>query len=298
MLTKEKTDLFISDVCEMTFEPRTRKLEYQIHGLIEILDATGVGTWPFNTSEQNFMEYMSALAIAVTHLFRKPENERDLFVKNGKINAGLIGDTLEEDPVTIEQPPVVDECQQIVADTAEIVSEPCPLGALECVRIEDEYESTGHTESFLLKKAKFKTECFTAAVINDNVVDIDTATMALRSFADRSDYPLLHHGLSEYAIGKSLDRVLPRSVRLKSDPTKVIDVGTAFSVINDIDKCLADVSHARLPHGMITSRFDSLLGYIPAFVSSITIREVINYSGKLSPKFETAIAVLQSTSMM
>lgn len=89
MLSADKLKLFISDMCTITGECFTPILHQQIFDLTRILTATGCGSWPLNTDDQNFYEYMSALSVAVGHLFNMPILKRELFVLNGLRNVNL-----------------------------------------------------------------------------------------------------------------------------------------------------------------------------------------------------------------
>lgn len=90
MLSTDKLTLFVNDVCTITGELPSPTVHRQILDLSRILTATGCGSWPFNTEDQNFIEYMSALSVAVSHLFRMPIDKRDVFVNNGLRNVNLM----------------------------------------------------------------------------------------------------------------------------------------------------------------------------------------------------------------
>lgn len=80
MLSESKLDLFIYDMCRMSNEQQTPALEQQVRALTSMLEACEVGANPDLTDDQNFIEYMSGLAIAVANLFRLPVDERHDYI--------------------------------------------------------------------------------------------------------------------------------------------------------------------------------------------------------------------------
>lgn len=99
MLSPVKISLFIEDVCLMANESVTDVNSRCIHGLIDVLDATGVGTWPFNSPDENFMEYMTALSVAVSHLFNFHHSERLDYVNDARVKVNLPVIVLKKQPV-------------------------------------------------------------------------------------------------------------------------------------------------------------------------------------------------------
>lgn len=306
MLTVEKTNLFISDICELANEERTPSINRQIFGLISILDATGVGTWPFNTSDQNFMEYMSALSIAVSHLFRMEICERDAFVRRGMENVGLKSESLEKEQVPSDAPNVQEPeavlSEEIEPDISvptiitESIDSPSETGPVKMT----ELTVTRATSKKERKRIERKNLSFKTAVSTNQGIDLRKAAWPL-NFIDK--------GKSHGSINNYLDGIDQCDVLAGKLPTKgshvsrtkdggYIDMIQVPKVLRDIEKCLARISENRMPDAIHTNRLDSLLGYMPALVSALTMREVKHYCGKLSPKFETAVAVLQSASLM
>lgn len=96
MLSNDKLKLFVDDMCALSGEDNTPIIHHQVSELTRILTATGCGSWPFNTPDQNFFEYMSALSVAVSHLFKMPNSKRPLFIENGLANVNLTSALINE----------------------------------------------------------------------------------------------------------------------------------------------------------------------------------------------------------
>lgn len=75
----------------MAGEKKTEEIGRLACALREVLDATGVGTWPYNSDDENFMEYMTGLSLSITHLFKQAKEDRVQYVNGVRARVGLPG---------------------------------------------------------------------------------------------------------------------------------------------------------------------------------------------------------------
>lgn len=80
---------FISDVCLMANEDPNGKNEHYIRAIKDIIEKTGVGADPLATEDENFLEYMTALSMGVTRLFRTEKRYRLPYIRSAQQKVGL-----------------------------------------------------------------------------------------------------------------------------------------------------------------------------------------------------------------
>lgn len=89
---------FTEDVCKLANESPTERIRNMIHAIAMVITATGVGQDPCISEDENFLEYMQALSIGVTRLFKMPASDRLQFVQDIQRRVGLPPLESESDP--------------------------------------------------------------------------------------------------------------------------------------------------------------------------------------------------------
>lgn len=80
---------FTEDICRLTNEQPTEKTALMIRAISEVVKETGVGQEPSLSEDDNFMEYMQALSMGVTRLFKTPKKERLKYIHDVQRRLGL-----------------------------------------------------------------------------------------------------------------------------------------------------------------------------------------------------------------
>ena len=80
---------FISDVCQLANEDPLGKNTHYICAIRDIIEKTGVGADPLATEDENFLEYMTALSMGVTRLFRTEKRYRLSYIRSAQQKIGL-----------------------------------------------------------------------------------------------------------------------------------------------------------------------------------------------------------------
>lgn len=88
-ISEDALSRFIVDVCCLANEDHNGKNERYIRALRDIVEATGVGQEPTISEDENFLEYMQALSIGATRLFRTPPCERLTYIHGVQRQLGL-----------------------------------------------------------------------------------------------------------------------------------------------------------------------------------------------------------------
>lgn len=80
---------FTADVCKLANEIPTERTREMIRAIATVISETGVGQDPYITQDENFLEYMQALSIGTTRLFKMPHEERLTFIHDIQRRMGL-----------------------------------------------------------------------------------------------------------------------------------------------------------------------------------------------------------------
>lgn len=80
---------FTDDICKLANEIPTEKTALMIRAISEVVKATGVGQDEYLSDDDNFLEYMQALSMGVTRLFKTPKRERLAYVRGVQQRLGL-----------------------------------------------------------------------------------------------------------------------------------------------------------------------------------------------------------------
>lgn len=80
---------FTEDICKLANEIPTEKTALMIRAISEVVKATGVGQDECLSDDDNFLEYMQALSMGVTRLFKTPKRDRLAYVRSVQHRLGL-----------------------------------------------------------------------------------------------------------------------------------------------------------------------------------------------------------------
>lgn len=95
---------FTEDICKLANEIPTEKIARMIRAISEVVTATGVGQEPSLSEDDNFLEYMQALSMGVTRLFKTPKRERLAYIRGVQHKLGL--PQLQFTPISIIPEPL------------------------------------------------------------------------------------------------------------------------------------------------------------------------------------------------
>lgn len=80
---------FTEDICKLANEIPTEKIALMIRAISEVVRTTGVGQDEELSDDDNFLEYMQALSMGVTRLFKTPKRDRLAYVRGVQHRLGL-----------------------------------------------------------------------------------------------------------------------------------------------------------------------------------------------------------------
>lgn len=281
MLTIEETSAFVDELCKLENEDRTSDLDQQVYDIMRFLDHTNVGTWDEYTPEENQFEYMTALSMAMTHLFSKDPSQRFAMVRTILADVGLSGESAREDivqPLNVEhleeQPYDYDTVDDIYFDEPLTV---CP-DLLTLFESNESIKSPDLSDDYLDPSLD---------VINMEDEQLEYDRMNIEEdfwVSDLDDNDSKYHEIK-------VDDIISHP-----DDSTVIPCGLSVKYF-DIPTTKVDLTKRLSTFTSINATIGGKAGYISAFVSKLALKEVKRFCGKVSPYMEAATAVLQSASI-
>lgn len=304
MLSTEKLKLFVEDMCVLSGEKYNFITHQQISDLARIVTATGCGSWPFNTADQNFIEYMSALAVAVSHLFKMPAAARKLFVENGLANVGLKTERISE-TLSSWTRTHLDSIDWVLGNeyTGHIIYRPVEASMPE-QEVQPEHQQISSLKS-IDEKCGLKGILLSATILHRipllgarrfGYTDGRTPRYVNRAPLT-TDYELLysqrHKGNRvhcHFQQCRSISSESPPRPQYDHDAVRIVNV---CLITNEIDKLLFDVTCEHLPTAIYHDAVPFLMSALPVSTAAVFTRyNVQQFCKKFSSKMKTTLTFL------
>lgn len=288
---------FISDVCQMANEDSTGKNAHYIRAIRDIVEKTGVGADPLATEDENFLEYMTALSMGVTRLFRTEKRYRLPYIRSSQAKVGLppltfttpsdktwisseldlIGDDLFKGEETIAfhvHRPL------LIADTSKAADDDCVVPALYTSGDLDSptvFKSVGkRLPSITGRKLPFKS-CFSSAT----------------DYCGRS----IEHGKQEDTITKHLDGTarLYRGRRMPRGWKARIRLWNTHLIVKRINEHLQAQQTDLIVRAILDRNIEDVFLFVPQLVSEMLAKYApVNSISRIKPtvRLKQCLAVL------